>query len=126
MAPSEIIMIQRRSKRSAKVPVKRDRIPCGTSAAMVARERTAGEPVRSVRYQMRAYCEIMLLRMDRACPVQRRANFCFQCGIIAFHSFPSRGKGELYYHGIWGKSSRRNAPVRPMPDGGAAVGSLTR
>jgi len=93
MAPSEIIMIQRRSKRSAKVPVKRDRIPCGTSAAMVARERTAGEPVRSVRYQMRAYCEIMLLRMDRACPVQRRANFCFQCGIIAFHSFPSRGKG---------------------------------
>ena len=93
MAPSEIIMIQRRSKRSAKVPVKRDRIPCGTSAAMVARERIAGEPVRSVRYQMRAYCEIMLLRMDRACPVQRRANFCFQCGIIAFHSFPSRDKG---------------------------------
>ena len=78
MAPSETIMMIRRSKRSAKAPVNRESTPWGTMAAMVARESTAGEPVRSVRYQIRAYWETMLLRMDRACPVQRRTNFCFQ------------------------------------------------
>ena len=66
MAPSARAMIFRRSKRSATAPVKREKTPWGSRAAMAARERTAAEPVRAVRSQMRAYWEMELVRMDTA------------------------------------------------------------
>jgi hypothetical protein len=55
MAPSAMAMIYRRSNRSAKEPVNSDRTPWGSMPHSMAMESTAGEPVRSVRYQMRAY-----------------------------------------------------------------------
>ena len=45
MAPSAAIMMTRRSKRSAKAPVKGESSPWGSMAAMVATESTAAEPV---------------------------------------------------------------------------------